>query len=1296
MADTTAVAIYKLGLETQDYVRSAQAAKQANEGLVASAEKLVVTEEKVNRATRTSGDELQRLEARYDQRIKLEQRLQAEQARMARLAQAGIGTEADRARVYSLVETSIRRQIDALNIQDAAIRKSATATGLARHELINLSRQFQDIGVSLAGGQSPFRILIEQGSQIADVIATSKAAFGDLWRSMIAGIARFAGSATGVVVGLTAIGAAGAVAAMSWREGQREIERSLIGIGEASGLSVDKVNKIAEAASSTTRLSTSGAREAAMEFIKTGKIYEENVGRAIQLTDKFALAIGKDTTTAAKELADILSDTGKGADTLGKLFGVLDGKTREYLLSLVRANREQEAQRLLLDKYGPTITKAAEATGVWTRAWMAFTKAISDAYDMMGKTIARGQEFQAPPPTAGDRSRQGSPGRVMAQGMRAADDEALAFGQNQQALTSAAKAAEAALAAENKRLDEFSRQADDAVTSIIPTIRSIQQLEQGLEDLRRAQDDARISGRMGFAEQLQPAIDATKLQIQLQKESQAETARHVTAVTELAAKYNQVSVQVAMMLESLKDQAAVARAAPGPEKTAAEDQARFNQLLLEGKSIVEATALVEAERGVKQAQFGAQLEQQIHQSRQQSELTLASINGEGDRVKVAQEYINVLRQTGDQELANQAAQEKSRALAEQRVAEEILATREYNLQLQAITARSRAERTSLAGLQAYNAALAQGKEGWQAEAAAVRAVRIEEEKIAQVHKDNMAALNDQLMVAKALPGSAQQMAQMEADVNARLREGATLMEAQTEAATKRQIATENANRAVDQQIISLRQAVELERARMEGNEGAVAAAHAYANAIRAGASETKAAALAAATLQANLERAQIAAENMANTMSQAQFDLRVQQQAGTAGSPIAGATGGSMMVFPGPGGMPSHTAVPIDWRMAGALEYIQKQQEDIAESNARIAAMQEETARAARATQPGSEEYIQAQQEAARAQQQAAQASLQAAEAQVEAAKAAREAYIQQLDVGAPEDIARALLGGQTPQQINALIEAGQIQFGTASARFEAQLDLYKRAGMSSAQTAADIRAGLIGEGAKPTELLAALDSLTEAVTANTDAQMIGLSPFYTQQGDRLVGYRGFSVQTDPFRQTGGTGTGTGTTAPPIMGGGMGSVINAPGVPGDPVYSTAPIIYSRLINGQVVTGYYNSTGQWVAISSGTSSGGTMSWGGTRSPTSYSGVTWHAEGGIVDRPTLSMFGEAGPEAFVPLKGGAIPVKLLPSQAANMNERAKTEININAPLVMFAAEPTRDEVRESGFQTAQILRRVMAGG
>lgn len=52
----------------------------------------------------------------------------------------------------------------------------ATGTGLARFEMINLSRQLQDVGVSLASGQSPLTVMVQQGAQIADIFGSSKTA----------------------------------------------------------------------------------------------------------------------------------------------------------------------------------------------------------------------------------------------------------------------------------------------------------------------------------------------------------------------------------------------------------------------------------------------------------------------------------------------------------------------------------------------------------------------------------------------------------------------------------------------------------------------------------------------------------------------------------------------------------------------------------------------------------------------------------------------------------------------------------------------------------------------------------------------------------------------------------------------------------------------------------------------------------------------------------------------------------------------------------------------------------------
>jgi phage-related minor tail protein len=110
---------------------------------------------------------------------------------------AGVRTHEDAQRVIDLAAERHRRLT-------GAVTDNTKAAGLARHEWINLSRQFQDVGVSLAGGQSPTLILMQQGSQIADIFSSSGAGAGAALRSFGAGAVRALASPIGIAAALAA------------------------------------------------------------------------------------------------------------------------------------------------------------------------------------------------------------------------------------------------------------------------------------------------------------------------------------------------------------------------------------------------------------------------------------------------------------------------------------------------------------------------------------------------------------------------------------------------------------------------------------------------------------------------------------------------------------------------------------------------------------------------------------------------------------------------------------------------------------------------------------------------------------------------------------------------------------------------------------------------------------------------------------------------------------------------------------------------------------------------------------
>lgn len=105
------------------------------------------------------------------------------------------------------------------------------SSGLARHELVNLSRQAQDIGVSLASGQSPFTVLIQQGAQVGDIFSSTQGTIGGFGRQ-VAGALTPARLLAGGVVG---IGAAFAYAMVSVVQSAKAFDDVSRSIGTTTG-----------------------------------------------------------------------------------------------------------------------------------------------------------------------------------------------------------------------------------------------------------------------------------------------------------------------------------------------------------------------------------------------------------------------------------------------------------------------------------------------------------------------------------------------------------------------------------------------------------------------------------------------------------------------------------------------------------------------------------------------------------------------------------------------------------------------------------------------------------------------------------------------------------------------------------------------------------------------------------------------------------------------------------------------------------------------------------------------------
>lgn len=573
-------------------------------------------------------------------------------------AQANIAREtsiADRAQREGLITQQQHAERLGLIGQRYAVAtvqagKFAGQTGLNRYELLNLSRQMQDVGVSLAGGQSPFVVLTQQGSQILDVFQATNGTVRGFFSQAIGWAGRFVASTAGVVTGVGAIAAGALYAAGAWQESQRDIEKALIGIGRRSGVTANDINQIARTASSATGLTIGEAREAATEFAKTGAIYKDNIQAASLVTKNFAIVTGQDAKEAAQSLGAALADPAKGADELNNKLGFLDGKTRELVITLANQNRVQEAQKILLDGVAGSVAKATDTLGPFEKAWLAVGKAASSVKNTVGAALSPNTEQENLAALTARRDQLQSGSGIGLFNQRGNQGEIARLNAEIEKLQ--ANLAKAAAAAADDRFKQFSIEADNAVRALQPQIAQLQAVEKALADIKRAQTDANVGGKQGLGSLNDPATRAGQAASINLQESAAQADRLNQITLNIASNYRDVGVETAKVLINLEGAREVAAAVTGAEQLRAQEVARTVQLYLEGKTIIEASAIASAERAVSEAAINAQVENQVHALEQSTELIKARQKGTEATVKAEQAYENAIRAGADASVAN--------------------------------------------------------------------------------------------------------------------------------------------------------------------------------------------------------------------------------------------------------------------------------------------------------------------------------------------------------------------------------------------------------------------------------------------------------------------------------------------------------------------------------------------------------------------------------------------------------------------------------------------------------------------
>ncbi|HFF3542993.1 TPA: phage tail length tape measure family protein, partial [Escherichia coli] len=261
---------------------------------------------------------------------------------MARVRRHFSGTESDAKKTAAVVEQSLSRQA-------LAAQKAGISVGQYKAAMRMLPAQFTDVATQLAGGQSPWLILLQQGGQVKD-------SFG----GMIPMFRGLAGAITLPMVGATSLAVATGALAYAWYQGNStlsDFNKTLVLSGNQAGLTADRMlvlssNQAGLTADRMLVLSRAGqaagltfnqTSESLSALVKAGVSGEAQIASISQSVARFSSASGVEVDKVAEAFGKLTTDPTSGLTAMARQFHNVTTEQIAYVAQLQRSGDEAGA-----------------------------------------------------------------------------------------------------------------------------------------------------------------------------------------------------------------------------------------------------------------------------------------------------------------------------------------------------------------------------------------------------------------------------------------------------------------------------------------------------------------------------------------------------------------------------------------------------------------------------------------------------------------------------------------------------------------------------------------------------------------------------------------------------------------------------------------------------------------------------------------------------------------------------------------------------------------------------------------
>ncbi|HCM9150359.1 TPA: phage tail tape measure protein [Enterobacter cloacae subsp. cloacae] len=271
----------------------------------------------------------------------------------------------------------------ALSRQELAARRAGISVGQYSAAMRTLPAQFTDIATQLAGGQSPFLILLQQGGQIKDQFGGVKGALtgvGDYLRTLIGFINPVTVGIGGLVVGLGAI-------AVAWYKGSQEageFNKQLILTGNYSARSASQLADLAQKIGGSSGKVAAAARTLA-EVVGAGTFKTDQLETVTRAALAMQEATGQSVDTTIKNFQKLYASPTKAAEDLNSTLHFLTSSQYDYISSLERRGEKEDAAEAAAKAYSQAEQRRSQQIldnmGLIERAAGSVSKALKGMWD---------------------------------------------------------------------------------------------------------------------------------------------------------------------------------------------------------------------------------------------------------------------------------------------------------------------------------------------------------------------------------------------------------------------------------------------------------------------------------------------------------------------------------------------------------------------------------------------------------------------------------------------------------------------------------------------------------------------------------------------------------------------------------------------------------------------------------------------------------------------------------------------------------------------------------------------------